>query len=79
MEITEKLDLIIAELRAAQVELNKLGKELDAIEEARLEHVLQQRKAHAAVDWAYKGKTARAVYDWDNGKVGVVSGKEKIL
>ena len=47
--------------------------------EAAAERKRQLQRAMAANDWAYKGKTARAVYDWDNGKVGVVSGKEKIL
>jgi hypothetical protein len=37
------------------------------------------QRAMAAVDWAWKGKTPRVVYDWNNGKVGVVSGKERIL
>lgn len=37
------------------------------------------QRAMAANDWAYKGKTPRVVNDWTTGKVGVVSGNERIL
>lgn len=55
------------------------AEQLEQYEEALDESRKALQRAMAANDWAYKGKTPRVIYDWTTGKVGVVSGNERIL
>lgn len=79
MDIEEKLDKVIAELRAARAELEALNKSLDVDAEDRLQRAVEFRRALAANARTYRN-TPRVVYDRNNdGKAMVYSGKERIL